>query len=402
MASNEVFKKFGSAIDNAEYERLYQLSLDHKGVDVKSEKIEQTPLLYACALGDKKAFDELLALGADAYYEDNKGLDCLSYAALNNEEQFVLDVFTPYYLLPKKSSMPIASAILVGNTNLVKFFLKRRFPLNTPTKEGFYPLSLALSKKPIDHKLIRLLLKNGADPSVINLSRLKPKEKSDIQIVNEMKAAVKDEYYRNIRQLLRNIDIVSEKQINGIERIILKTYDQEKYKRLNPLQKFNLQYETHRLMLCRNKIIKKECDSLKDYYRAVLERNKVNFFFQEIKARQKKGERLLQTFNSEFEKVMALSMFKKNKLSHNIGILKECVQGTKLKYSSHQFKGMAKPDSDVLRFLTTPKSCSRASKESLYALKKDKNSSLLDIVFFRGADASVILLQDGVDFPVFE
>ena len=171
----------------------------------------KTPLMYAATLGDLKMVKLLLRYRADPNRKNKKGFNALLFAVKKGYHNIVYFLYSK--TKDKKSSLYIAQAVLTGDLELVKFFLKngvslkyvknkdtlltlavkggnleivrlilKKAPyyLNMPSKDGNYPVSVAIIKgnyeiftELLKHDKIKLDIKNGFNQTLLHIAALR-------------------------------------------------------------------------------------------------------------------------------------------------------------------------------------------------------------------------------------
>jgi ankyrin repeat protein len=133
-----------------------------------------TALMLAAFMDDYKTAKALLDHGADVEAVDGIGSSALfcatSYGRVKIAKLF-LDHGASIHA-NQEGDTPIAYALMLGDTNLVRCLINRGMPLNTQNRQGDMPLHVAASVA--DAPMIRLLLASGADPDRRNAAGCTP------------------------------------------------------------------------------------------------------------------------------------------------------------------------------------------------------------------------------------
>jgi len=159
-----------------------------------NQETDKTPLMYAAALGNLKTVRLLINNGAKINKRNKKNTSALLFAIKNRQYEVV------YYLYKriknKKDPKILAQAVQVGDLKLTKFFIKNKIPLNYETTKD-HLLTLAIKSK--NQKIIKELLKENKE--LLN----KPTKNGEYPIM----IAIKLSNYDIFNQLLgfKNIDL---------------------------------------------------------------------------------------------------------------------------------------------------------------------------------------------------
>ncbi len=166
-AGNKI-NKFIEFINKKDYNSIVNLLKNNVNINV-SNHIGRTPLMLAIIANDEYLVKLFLGNGADIHCKDINGDTPLLIAAeINNFEiiKILLKANPIINATNKKGETPLFKSVKKGNYDLIKLFIENKANVNIAAQNPKRTIllgALSRGKSANDKKIIKLLIKNGAD-----------------------------------------------------------------------------------------------------------------------------------------------------------------------------------------------------------------------------------------------
>lgn len=135
------------------------------GADINYEDFAgTTALIVASKEGHAEVVQKLLQSGADITQEDYEKRTAWWFAIMSGNARTVKAFLDTKQLETQKKEAGLTAASLKGYENIVKILLDDGVNINTPTLDGWTPLSVACEENKIE--IVEILIQAGADVNV--------------------------------------------------------------------------------------------------------------------------------------------------------------------------------------------------------------------------------------------
>ncbi|WP_027800101.1 ankyrin repeat domain-containing protein [Paraburkholderia dilworthii] len=141
---------------------------------------ERSALALAAEHGDLSKVQQQVNEGADISAKDDKGLDALSYAIINERRQVAEYLLTRGANANTENDSGITALIIaatVGDLAIVESLHQHGAEINRGTKDGITPLMAAVASD--NQETAELLLSYGADPCMRDKNHLTARQTAD-------------------------------------------------------------------------------------------------------------------------------------------------------------------------------------------------------------------------------
>lgn len=145
-----------------------------------SKAPERSPLTLAAKHGDLSKVQQLVNAGVNVSAKDDKGLDALSYAIINERPEVVEYLLKHGANANTENGSGITALVIaatVGDFAIIKTLHQHGAEINRATRDGVTPLMAAAASD--DSQTAALLLSYGADPCMRDKNRLTARQIAD-------------------------------------------------------------------------------------------------------------------------------------------------------------------------------------------------------------------------------
>ncbi|WP_020071547.1 ankyrin repeat domain-containing protein [Paraburkholderia caledonica] len=145
-----------------------------------SKAPERSPLTFAAEHGDLSRVQQLVNAGVNVSAKDDKGLDALSYAIINERPEVVEYLLKHGANANTENGSGITALVIaatVGDFAIIRTLHQHGAEINRATRDGVTPLMAAAASD--NSQTAALLLSYGADPCMRDKNRLTARQIAD-------------------------------------------------------------------------------------------------------------------------------------------------------------------------------------------------------------------------------